>query len=146
MRRLHCWNDLVAYGVIPLTGESCGLGYRILFDVTERGRGIVGTYLGVPDIRLAEAWNRGDPADPHVGAVMLSREMFVPIAVFALLQGGCTQAWQLKDGSVLGIEADDSQERIDALTALYAPSRVGFYAFRGSAGDRNVHVMSGRIV
>ena len=35
MKTITCWNDLTAYGISPLTGEACGLMYRILFDVTE---------------------------------------------------------------------------------------------------------------
>ena len=61
-----------ASGIIPLTGESCGLGYRILFDVTEQGRAVIGRWLGIPDIKLAESWNRGSDDDPHVGSILLS--------------------------------------------------------------------------
>ena len=48
MKTVTCFNDLAAYGIEPLTGEACGLGYRILCDVTERGRNVVGKALGIP--------------------------------------------------------------------------------------------------
>lgn len=146
MRRVRCWNDIEPFGIVPLTGEACGMGYRILFDVTERGRAIVGSCLGVPDIRLADPWNRGGSDDEHVGSVMLTQEMFAAIAVFALLGNGCTEVWQLTDGSVLGIEADDPADHVAAAAKAHATDRGRTYAFRGTAGDRNVHQMSGRVV
>jgi hypothetical protein len=38
MKTIDCWNDLLPFWNDPLTSESCSLGYRILFDVTEKGR------------------------------------------------------------------------------------------------------------
>jgi hypothetical protein len=146
MRRVQCWNDLSAYGIIPLTGEACGLGYRILFDVTERGKAVLAACFGMPEIRMAEAWNRGGDSDPHVGSVLLSREMLTPVGIFALLRSGCTEAWVLRDGSVIGIETDDGPERVDALGRLHGDNVVRRFACRGTAGDRNVHVMTGRVV
>jgi hypothetical protein len=37
VKTITCWNDLREFGIDPLTGEACGLGYRILFDLDERG-------------------------------------------------------------------------------------------------------------
>ena len=33
MKSIGCWNDLASYGIDALTGEACGLSYRILCDV-----------------------------------------------------------------------------------------------------------------
>ena len=38
MKSIHCWDDLARYGVVPLTGEACGLSYRLLCDVTAHGK------------------------------------------------------------------------------------------------------------
>jgi hypothetical protein len=146
MRRVQCWNDLSAYGFIPLTGEACGLGYRILFDVTDRGKAVLAACFGMPEIRMAEAWNRGGDSDPHVGSVLLSREMLTPVGIFALLQSGCSQVWQLRDGSLIGVDAADSAEHIAAVATARRDDIVRTYACRGTAGDRNVHVMTGRVV
>ena len=38
MKSIRCWDDLSKHGIIPLTGEACGLSYRILCDVTATGQ------------------------------------------------------------------------------------------------------------
>lgn len=145
MRRVTCWNDLAPFGFSCLTGEACGLGYRILFDVTERGRKALGKCFGIPDMRLGEAWNRGNPADPAVGSILLSREMLIPVGIFALLEGGCTEVWQYQNGFLLGVEPGDAPEQVAAARNMGAPELVRTYGYRGTAGDRNVHAMSGRV-
>lgn len=145
MRRVTCWNDLAPFGFSCLTGEACGLGYRILFDVTERGRKALGKCFGIPDMRLAEPWNCGDPTDPAVGSVLMARELLTPLGIFALLEHGCTEVWQYQNGYLLGIEATDPPEQIAAAAKLGESERVRVYAYRGTAGDRNVHAMSGRV-
>ena len=142
MRRISCWNDLASWGIVPLTGESCGLGYRILFDVTEQGRSVIGRWLGIPGITLSEAWNRGSDTDPHVGSIMLSHDSLVPLAVFALLAAECAEVWIL-EGEVLGIQSGENGESRERLRAIYKPRRI--LKPCGTAGDRNVHAMSGRI-
>ena len=38
MKCIHSWDDLSLHGIVPLTGEACGLMYRILCDVTAPGK------------------------------------------------------------------------------------------------------------
>src|SRR3954447_6009363 len=102
MKTVASWGDMAPFGIIALTGEACGLVYRVLFDVTEKGRKVVGTCFGIPDLRLPEPWNRGPGEDPHVGCIMLSPEMRVPLSVFALLEGGCKEVYLMGD-VVVGI-------------------------------------------
>jgi hypothetical protein len=83
MKTVVCWNDMVPFGFIPLTGEACGLVYRILFDVTASGKRVFEVCFGIPELNLPEPWNRGSPDDPHVGCIMLSQEVLVPLAIFA---------------------------------------------------------------
>src|SRR5688500_15596888 len=101
MQWIHSFHDLSRYGIDPLTGEACGLMFRILFDCTERGRTILAKCFGVPDLTLAEPWNRGSADDPHVGSIMLAQCMLQPIAVFALLESGCTECWLHKQGNLV---------------------------------------------
>ena len=145
MKSITCFNDLVTYGIDPLTGEACGLSYRLLCDLTENGRAILAKALGLPKLTLPEAWNRGTPTDPHVGSVMLPFEMLVPLAIFALLESGCPAVWIVRDGGVIGIEPSDSPEIIEANRNLVGDRLARTLAYRGTAGDRNVHVMSGRV-
>ena len=145
MKTITCWNDLRPYGIDLLTGEACGLSYRFLCDVTERGRKILERWLSVPELHLSDAWNRGDVADPHVGSILLTPEVLAGISVFALLESGCTECWVCRNGSVLGVEADDPPEQIAASKRMRADNIARVFRSQGTAGDRNVHVMSGRI-
>ena len=144
MKSIACWNDVAPYGIVALTGESCGLGYRILFDLTEQGRRILAACFGIPQFVLAEPWNRGAADDPHVGSIMLSRELLIPIAVFALLETGCTEVWLVGE-AVIGIESGDSESEVDLQRNFHEKSFRRRLAYHGTAGSRNRHVMSGRV-
>ena len=145
MKAVHCWNDLERYGIVPLTGEACGLGYRLLCDLTAKGKLILEKCLGTPGLNLPESWNRGGEADPHVGCVMLAREMLQPLAVFALLESGCKEVHLIKD-SVYGVEPTDPPTAIEDVRRWSKVEHSRRLAYAGTAGDRNVHVMSGRVV
>jgi hypothetical protein len=86
MKTINCWDDLTQYGIFPLTGEACGLMYRILCDVTAQGKRILEKALGIPDLKLPESWNCGSEHDPHVGSIMLARDVLPFVGVFALLE------------------------------------------------------------
>ena len=145
MQKINCWDDLRPYGVDLLTGEACGLSYRLLCDVTQKGQQTIQKALGVANLGLADNWNRGDPHDPHVGSIMLVPELFIPLGIFALLEHGCREVFQTKSGGLVGIEATDDHERVEAVKRLYADNFVRRYAYAGTAGDRNRHEMTGRV-
>lgn len=147
MKRIRCWDDLRPFGVDLLTGEACGLSYRLLCDVTEKGRQTVAKALGLKQLPLPDNWNRGDPGDPHVGAIMLAPEMLVPLGIFALLEHGCSEVWQTRAGDLLGIEPSDEPERVASVKRFHTSSDnlVRRFAYAGTAGDRNRHEMSGRV-
>lgn len=142
MKLVQCWNDLQAFGLDCLTGEACGLNYRILFDATEQGQKVLAKCFGIPNLVLAEPWNRGTDQNPHVGSIMLSREMLVPIGIFALLESGCSEVW-LDGDRLFGIEPADSPDYLDMVKKAHPTLRR--FAYRGTAGDRNLHTMSGRV-
>lgn len=142
MRTINCWNDLRPYGLDCLTGEACGLMYRILFDCTEDGRKIIGKWLGIPCIALEEPWNRGSPDDPHVGSIMLSGEAMLPIGIFALLETGCRKVL-MYERLLVGLESGDDEE--DVARRFQGQKLLRSFAYRGTAGDRNIHVMTGRV-
>ena len=145
LKTISCWNDLRPYGIDVLTGEACGLSYRFLCDVTEQGRKILARWLSMPELHLSDAWNRGNIADPHVGSILLAPEVLTGISVFALLETGCTECWLCRNGTVFGVELDDPSEQIAASKRMRADNIVRLFRSQGTAGDRNVHVMSGRI-
>ena len=140
MKTIRGCGDLAQFGLDPLTGEACGLMYRVLFDLTAQGQKIVEKCLGLRLIP-SEAWNRGTNDDPHIGSVMIAPEMFVPLGIFALLESGCTEVWR-KGDSLFGIEPSDSEQQ---LAFLRTQGEMRRYAYRGTAGDRNLHLMSGRV-
>ena len=145
MREIGCFNDLTRFGIEPLTGESCGLGYRILCDVSAAGARLLAKLFGTPTFALAPPWNRGKPEDPHIGSVLLTHEMVLPLGVFALLEAGCPEVWLCRDHSVVGREATDDPAAIEAWKQHQAARLGRRFAYQGTAGDRNVHVMSGRV-
>lgn len=148
MKKINSWDDLRTFGIECLTGEACGLSYRLLCDVTERGKRVLQVALGIPDLNLPDSWNRGDPDDPHVGSMMVAPELLVPLGVFALLENGCREVWRTKSDGLFGFEPTDDPERIDVLKRFHVENDnlVRRYAYAGTAADRNRHEMSGRIV
>jgi hypothetical protein len=145
MMTVRCWDDLSQFGIVALTGEACGLSYRILCDVTAQGKRILEKAFGLPEFRLAESWNRGDADDPHVGSILLAPEVLDFVGVFALLENGCMEVLHIKGCGLHGFEQDDPADRVARFKRIQA-DRIGRrFAYAGTAGDRNRHVMSGRI-
>ena len=145
MKTINCWDDLCRYGIIPLTGEACGLSYRLLCDVTAAGKRVIEKALGVAQLGLHENWNHGSADDPHVGSIMLAPDLLPFLGVFALLEAGCSEVWLTKNRQVVGIEASDEPDRADALKRYCGDELARRFASAGTAGDRNQHVMSGRV-
>ena len=145
MKSIHSWDDLSAYGIVPLTGEACGLMYRILCDVTAQGKKTLEKALAVTELRLQENWNRGTDDDLHVGSIMLAREVIPFIGVFALLEDGCSEVWLTKTNGLIGIERTDEAEEVQRFKRFHADDLVRRFAYAGTASDRNQHMMSGRV-
>jgi len=145
MKRIDCWNDLTPFGIEILTGEACGLSYRYLCDVTENGRKVLSVAFGIPEFALAEPWNSGPEADRHVGSIMLANSMLAPIGVFALLENGCSEVLLFKSGIMLGIEPADPPDNVKFWEENFKPDLARKFSYRGTAGSRNRHAMSGRI-
>jgi hypothetical protein len=134
MKIVGSWNDLADYGIKPLTGEACGLMYRILFDVTERGKQIIEKCFDAK-IELTEPWNRD-----AIGSIMLPHEMLVPLGIFALLESGCREVW--RNGEMLiGVEQDDPDNQVERAVRKC----LRRYAYHGTAGSRNRHEFTRRV-
>jgi hypothetical protein len=146
MKSIRCWDDLTALGIVPLTGEACGLSYRILCDVTARGKKTLEKALSVAQIGLHENWNHGSDDDPHVGSLMLAPDLLPFIGVFALLEAGCREVWLTKGSTVIGVEAEDEPDEAEAFQRIHASDLARRFSYAGTAGDRNQHMMTGRVV
>lgn len=143
MKRIDNVKDLEPFGIDPLTGESDAHMYRILCDVTQRGKRIVERTMDV-EITFAENWNRGRKDDPHIGSFLLPYEFVPSIAVFCLLTDpDISEVWLMKGGSVMGfgVEDVDLKERLRKFHE--GDLRHVFYP---RPSDRNVHQMTGRTV
>lgn len=135
MKIVRSWGDLTPFGIVLLTGEACALTYRVLFDLTAQGKRIAEKCFSVTI--TSEPWNSGDDSDPHVASVMFTRHMLEPLAVFALLESGCSEVIVF-DSIIMGFEDDDTKR-----PEIKNPKRV---FRRGPDGDRNRHQFSGRLV
>jgi len=143
MKHVQNWRDLESYGIELLTGEACGLMYRLLCDVTRQGQKVIEKCFGI-SVTLSEPWNGGRADDPHIGSILLPPTMFVPLGVFALLESGCTEVWQIGE-SLIGMEPTDTTDERERASEVYGTRRNRIFRYDGTAGDRNVHMMSGRI-
>ena len=76
---------------------------------------------------------------------MLAREVQPFIGIFALLEQGCSEVWLTKGGSLIGIERTDLEEDVKRFKEFHGSDLVRRFSYSGTAGDRNEHMMSGRI-
>jgi hypothetical protein len=82
----------------------------------------------------------------HNGALMLAPDLLTFIGVFALLEAGCREVWLTKRHQVVGIEPDDPPDRVDDFKRYCGDEMLRRFAYVGTAGDRNQHMMTGRVV
>jgi hypothetical protein len=124
-----------------LTGEACGLGARILCDITESGRQLLAEVLGLTGLVPADAWNHRPGT---VGSVMIPREMFTPLIVFGLFRDPQVRAVYLTEDGVYGMTSDQEIRQVDESDWITVTRR---FHRRGTApgGLRHVHEFSGRI-
>lgn len=139
MKTVSCWDHLRPFGIDALTGEACSLMYRLLCDITEDGKRIIEKCLSC-ELKPPENWNSG-----AIGCIMLTPEMLVPIAVFALLEAGCREVYVV-DGTVVGIDADDTAEVVARFRRFHGDGISRRFAYTGPFQDRNQHQMTGRVV
>ena len=130
MKTISQWRHLEEYGIVPLTGEACGLMYRILCDVTEPGQRIVEKCLGC-GLTQPESWNCGTNETPRVGAIMLAPEMLIPLGAFALLESGCREVW-LVGQTLIGIESTDEDMEVDLLRQFHQNNMQRRFAYVGT--------------
>lgn len=145
------WTDFRRVGIDYLTGEACGLMLRGLCDVTARGKRLISKMLGVEF--TSEPWNSGSKSDPHVANIMLHWDSLPTLGVFACLEtAGIVECYVIysKDkswGGTHGFNVEDMAHRDEWLELMKGWGCTWRrYAYEGTAGDRNRHEISGRIV
>lgn len=142
MKQITKMSELENYGIVPLSGESDAHNFRILCDLTARGKRVIERTLGL-EIKPAENWNSGRTSDPHIGSFLLPLEFVPCLAVFALLSDTTiNEVWLLKEGGAIGFGVEDAEEKENYQRFLEGKVRKIFYSL---PSDRNVHQMSGRL-
>ena len=159
MKFIRKLNDMEAFGIVPLTGEADALSLRILCDLTEQGVKIVQMALGLatttakpdePPPGFLPPWNTSTNGHQHVACIMLDYDAWKHLAVFAL---GLDQAGKIvvyKTGVVCGFYFPGDEEDFENAVESRNTASLGWARlFDGWAkkpnGDRNRHVMSGRV-
>ncbi|MGA2258279.1 MAG: hypothetical protein ABSG53_26735 [Thermoguttaceae bacterium] len=169
MIHAHCLNDLRRFGVELLTGEADNLGFRVLCDLTAKGRELVAETYSLFSTGFRENWNNGSRRDPHVASVMLAEHDWRSIAIVGFALEGLTTI--LTDRGLFALEegeefkqAEYTWDKASDDAKLVAEAQIfrggtwmkwpAFYGkpqrvFRGNpghphVGTRNTHSMSGR--
>ena len=124
MKTIDCWAGMQPYGIVPLTSEPDGLKYRIVCDVTAKGKQLIEKALGVTEVQLETNWDYGTNDEPHVGCLMLSPEILSILGVYALLDDGCHEVWMTKSHGLVGIQQGDSQQSLESLQRWYGDDLV----------------------
>lgn len=126
-------------GVIPLTGEACGIGLRVLCDLTEGGRDLLDKAFGgmVP---TQGPWNEG------VASVLLFKSMLLDLVAFGLLEEGYNSVL-VHDPTAAIVALDDRADceafikRGDSLAEYRILTKTG----TAGGGLVNRHEFSGRV-
>lgn len=149
--RITNWRDLEKYGIECLTGESCGLGLRLLCDVSPEGIALLEEFLSIKLTDENNSWNH----QGHEGwkSILLPRGIFEDLAVFCLVkEEGFKHVvvvnWDTKHATAFYIEGYHSDALLEEFRAaankIYDGQWKSFYNM-GTAGTRNRHYFSGRV-
>ena len=142
MKTIDCWAGMQPYGIVPLTSEPDGLKYRIVCDVTAKGKQLVEKALGVTEVQLETNWDYGTNDEPHVGCLMLGPEILSILGVYALLDDGCHEVWMTKSYGLVGIQQGDSQQSVASLQLRYGNDLVHRFIYPETICNWNPCVLS----
>ena len=142
-------NILRGYGFTRLTGEACGVGMRVLYDLNEMAARIMSNMLGGWEGK-APAWNTGETS------IMLPQEWMDEIEIYALLTEYEVVISGVFKNEIKGLSTgihvlcyysqEDWREGKDNIDTKNWTWKV--YQRQGTSEDgmRNVHGWTGRVV
>ncbi len=78
------FTDFQHFGINYLTGESCKLYMRGLFDLNRQGVDLVCSFLGISEDGMGGNWNSMVDGKPAIKSVMLPRSLYDDLARFVL--------------------------------------------------------------
>ena len=152
-KRIRDWRDLEEYGVHSLTGEACGIGIRLLCDLSPEGVALMEQFLSIKMTEQNNSWNHSGSAGWK--SIMMPRGLFKELVVFCLMQKDGFRWAAVVDwyeeglGHALYIEGFAEEENAIEFRAM-ANKIYGSYQWRmyhngGTAGTRNLHHWTGRV-
>ncbi len=146
---IKCWGDLKQFGLVPMTGEACALGMRMLVEVEPRGEVILHQFFNVYRMEY-HSFGKSK-------TVMLPRSIFNELAVFCLLTlPNIVEVWDIENFGMNGIEQKyaeraqavweeaqkhEMQSLSGRITARWRRNRYGQPT--NAEGTVNVHTFSG---
>ena len=142
MKLINDWDNLRAYGIFTLTTEPDGLRYRIVCDVTEKGKRLIERALGVIEARLDKNWDYGTNEEPHVGCIMLTPEILATIGIYALLEDGCHEVWTTRSHGLIGIQHGDSNQIVEQLQQCFGFDVVARFYCLDPFGKRDTSFLT----
>lgn len=138
------WTDLHDYGIICLTGEACGLGMRLLCDLTPKGEETLTAYFGHSiSFTQGSNWNS---SDGQVASVMLpyTYAFLQSLAVFCMLHQKKAQVVAVCKNEVRAIK---NEEELQRFREYAGEDYIRCYGtWNEHVKERNTHQMSGRTV
>jgi len=139
MQTIRTWDDLPAYGIVPLMTQACALSHRILCDVTTRGKWTLERALSVNELVLDAPRQPGSPEDRHVGSMMLAPGMLSFVALFCLLDSGAYEVFLTTDQRMTGFHHGDLPEVKQSFENCYRDEVVSHFVCGCSEWERHYH-------
>jgi hypothetical protein len=138
------------HGFDWLTGESCAISQRILFDISPRGQALMSQWLGGNVTFENESWNHGGK-DRGWRSIKLAYESIRPLIVF-IMATRHQFVWDVQGSRgepnfIAGTNEEGAARMRETMSKGYydgTPHRVYFQANAPRVGLDNVHGWSGR--
>ena len=144
MQTIRTWDDLPAYGIIPLLDPACSLSYRILCDLTTKGKRTLERALSVKELVLDAPRQPGPTGDRHVGSIMLAPGMLTFLALFALLDSHAYEVFLTTDHRMTGFHHRDLPEGKQAFEDWYRDEIIRHFVCPSPVRERSLHYREDR--
>lgn len=145
MQTIRSWDDLAAYGIVPITHDACALSRRILCDVTTRGKWTLERALSVNELVLDAPQQPGSLENRHVGSIMLAPGMLSFLALFCLLDSGAYEVFLTTDQRMTGFHHGDLPEVKQAFEDWYRDEVVSRFECSCAAWKGHCHYRLDRL-
>lgn len=127
MRVIQTYDNLAAFGIVPVTMTHGPFAYRMPFDLTAAGKRALEMAFDVRLLALREPCNPGPLNNPHVGSIMLAEGMLPFLSLFALLNDGAFEVYYTADRRCWGLYFDDQFSERELLLEYYQDRILGHF-------------------